>query len=364
MLTPRRLLMTTDAVGGVWRYSLDLAYGLRTLGVETTLLGFGPRPSAAQRVEAERSAELVWSDLPLDWTARDAREVAGVPDVIARRADAIQADVVQINVPSQAARIDLDVPLVVVAHSCVTTWFRVVRGGNPPVQFHWQRQLTQDGFDGAGAVVAPSRAFARLLEECYPGLYPVSVVPNAAATGPTAETKQAYAYAAARWWDEGKNAAVLDAVAGLCKRPLYAAGAAVGPDAQRMRFKHARHLGQLDQERLFDLAASASVFVSPSLYEPFGLAALEAARLGAALVLSDIPTYREIWDGAALFADPHDPAAFASAVDRLMDDDDLRASLALRAERRSADFSVRAQATRMADLYRKLTPQPEAAGAA
>ena len=36
-------------------------------------------------------------------------------------------------------------------------------------------------------------------------------------------------------------------------------------------------------------------------YEPFGLAVLEAAQAGCALLLSDIPTFRELWDGAALF---------------------------------------------------------------
>ena len=36
-------------------------------------------------------------------------------------------------------------------------------------------------------------------------------------------------------------------------------------------------------------------------YEPFGLAVLEAAQAGMRLVLSDIPSFRELWDGAATF---------------------------------------------------------------
>ena len=54
--------------------------------------------------------------------------------------------------------------------------------------------------------------------------------------------------------------------------------------------------------------ARAAIFVSSSVYEPFGLAVLEAAGSGAALVLSDIPTFRELWDEAALFAPPGDAA--------------------------------------------------------
>ena len=48
-------------------------------------------------------------------------------------------------------------------------------------------------------------------------------------------------------------------------------------------------------------SARCPIFVSAARYEPFGLAVLEAAQAGCALVLSDIPTFRELWDGAALF---------------------------------------------------------------
>ena len=42
---PLRLLMTTDAVGGVWRYALDLCRTLSLEGVTPILVGLGPKPS-------------------------------------------------------------------------------------------------------------------------------------------------------------------------------------------------------------------------------------------------------------------------------------------------------------------------------
>ena len=362
-MRPRRLLMTTDAVGGVWRYSVDLAGALQSLGVETVLLGFGPRPEAGQVAEAERVAQLRWADLPLDWGARDAAELDRVPDAIGRCAAAHAADLVQVNAPSQAAGPDLGVPVVAVTHSCVASWFQVVRGTDLPAEWQWQRRLTCDGMRAAARVVAPSHAHARLISLCYPGIGAIDVVPNATTIGTSADARQPYAYAAARWWDDGKNAATLDAAAGRLRFPVYAAGSTVGPEGQRQRFRHARHLGQLVPERLFDLAGSAAAFVSPSRYEPFGLAALEAARIGAALVLSDIPTYREIWDGAALFADPDDPAAFAEALQTVLDDTGRRDDLARRAAARSAEYSARAQAERMLDLYCHAVPHPAEARA-
>lgn len=44
-----------------------------------------------------------------------------------------------------------------------------------------------------------------------------------------------------------------------------------------------------------------TIYVHPALCEPFGLAVVEAAQAGCALVLSEIAPLRENWEGAALF---------------------------------------------------------------
>jgi glycosyltransferase involved in cell wall biosynthesis len=74
---------------------------------------------------------------------------------------------------------------------------------------------------------------------------------------------------------------------------------------------------------------------------------LEAARAGCALVLSDIPTFRELWNGAALFVSPHNPDALFFALERVCRDDALRASLAQRAAARARRYSIE----RTADKY-------------
>jgi glycosyltransferase involved in cell wall biosynthesis len=102
------------------------------------------------------------------------------------------------------------------------------------------------------------------------------------------------------------------------------------------------------------LMRDAAIFVSPSVYEPFGLAALEAARSAGALVLADIPTYRELWEGAALFADPRDPEALGFAINRLAGDATLRKTLGKRAKKRSNDFVVETQAAAVSTVYRHL----------
>ena len=78
---------------------------------------------------------------------------------------------------------------------------------------------------------------------------------------------------------------------------------------------------------------------------------VEAAAAGLPLVLSDIPVFRELWDGAARFFAPRDAAALADAVNRLAEDPASRAALAGAARRRAARYGVEAQARAVAGLY-------------
>ena len=80
MNPPQNVLITLDAVGGVWRYAVDLARGLGAIGIRTTLLGFGPPPSRDREAEVEEidTARLVWSEHALDWMAGHEDELAGI----------------------------------------------------------------------------------------------------------------------------------------------------------------------------------------------------------------------------------------------------------------------------------------------
>ena len=70
-MRPRRVLMTTDTVGGIWTYALELARGLSAADVEVMLVVIGPEPSPAQRAEAIEIAGLVCIvQLDLEWQDR------------------------------------------------------------------------------------------------------------------------------------------------------------------------------------------------------------------------------------------------------------------------------------------------------
>ncbi|MBB2720329.1 UNVERIFIED_ORG: glycosyltransferase involved in cell wall biosynthesis [Rhizobium etli] len=346
-----RVMMTLDAIGGVWRYAMDLAAALKAKHIEIVFAGFGPMPAEDKIAEARRLGKLVWLDAPLDWMVQDEKSVAEVPRLIADLARREKADLLHLNLPSQAADLQTELPVIVVCHSCVVTWFAAVRGTEVPRNWQWQYRLNQAGFARADAVIAPSRSQAEAMEAAYGPIQNLHVVYNSSALVASDEPKRNFVVAAGRWWDEGKNGAALDAAAALTRWRVLAVGANGGPNDQYQPFRHADHQGELSHERTKILMRQAAVVASPSLYEPFGLAALEAARAGAALVLSDIPTYREIWKGAALFADPRHPNAFADAFNNLAEDPQQRVALGLAARRQSARFNLAAQAQAMCGIY-------------
>jgi glycosyltransferase involved in cell wall biosynthesis len=159
---------------------------------------------------------------------------------------------------------------------------------------------------------------------------------------------------ASRLWDEGKNVATLDAAAARLKVPFEAAGSQHGPNGAQAQLKHIRAIGDVSSARLASLFAARPIFASAALYEPFGLSVLEAAQAGCALVLSDIPTHREIWGGTAIFVPPHDDKAFASAIQDLLGDPDEREQLGRLAAARAAHYTPGRMAHGMAEIYSRV----------
>ncbi|MGE6741323.1 glycosyltransferase family 4 protein [Allorhizobium pseudoryzae] len=350
---PRRILMTVDAVGGVWRYAMDLARGLSAAGITTVFAGFGPEPDDAKRREAEALGKLVWLTAPLDWMAQSERDLCEVGPQIAALAAREGVDLLHLNLPSQAVDLVVERPVVTVSHSCVVTWFSAVRGHSVPEPWAWQERVNAEGLRRSDAVVVPSGSHADMITRSYGVMLQLSVVYNATRLPAETPRKEPFVFAAGRWWDDGKNGRALDEAAEHTHWPILMAGPTRGPSGQQVALLAAKSKGELSHSDTMNHLVKAAIFVSPSIYEPFGLAALEAARLGAALVLSDIPTYRELWQDAALFVDPHDPRAIADAINRLSHDSALRLALSTRSQAVSSAFTLERQVNDMTRIYQR-----------
>lgn len=116
--------------------------------------------------------------------------------------------------------------------------------------------------------------------------------------------------------------------------------------ADRVRFA-----GWLDDAALEGLYALASAFVLPSFEEGFGLPVLEAMRHGVPVACSDASSLPEVAGGAAELFDPHDPAAIARALERLLTDDARRAELIARGRARCRELTWEATARATLEAY-------------
>ncbi len=350
------VLMSADAVGGVWQYSLDLAAGLVRRGLAVTVAVLGPAPSEARiaAAEAATGARIRATGLPLDWTAATPDAVLGAARALAGLARTLRADLVHLHSPAMALA-DFPVPVAAVCHSCVATWWDAVETGPLPADLSWRHDLTARGCRAADALLAPTRAHALATARvCGLPQPPVVVRNGRAPSGAQPRAAAPFVFTAGRLWDRAKNAAALDRLAARLPVPLRAAGSVDGPNGARVEPCHLQRLGRLDDAGIAAELAGRPVFVSLARYEPFGLAVLEAAASGCALVLSDMPGFRELWDGVAAFVGADDDGAAAQAVRDLLDDPAQRAAAGAAAADRAARYGVEAMTEGVLGVLRGL----------
>src|SRR5205085_3640197 len=106
--------------------------------------------------------------------------------------------------------------------------------------------------------------------------------------------------------------------------------------------KGVRLLGHVDDATLRALYRSASALAFPSLYEGFGLPLLEAFAEGLPAVVGAAGALPELAGDAALLVDPLDHVSLADALERVVNDQELRARLSAAGRERAADYTWQA----------------------
>jgi glycosyltransferase involved in cell wall biosynthesis len=353
-------MMTTDAVGGVWIFSSSLAEWLTRDGFEILLVTLGPEPRQDQLDAVGRKGIRVEvTNLALEWMDPAGNDLGRAREVLTNIAQQFSPDIVHLNSFREAAA-DWTVPVVLTAHSCVRSWWHACRGSDPD-EPRWYPYIENvgNGLAAADVWVTPSEAFRDTIEALYAPCGPGAVVRNGITPCGQIKPKEPHILAAGRLWDEAKNIAALTASVGDLKWPVRIAGASETETNSVALPSNLHWLGELPHADVLRQMEQAAIFVAPALYEPFGLAVLEAASAECALILSDIPTFRELWEDAALFVDPADPTSLRSAINRVCDDDQLRGALQQAAHRRAQDFHLERTAIGYRQIYRNLLQRPK-----
>ena len=348
--------MTTDTLGGVWNYSLELIAALEEYGVEVLLFTMGAPLKENQRLSVAQCSYLkvIETAFKLEWE-NAWEDVYAAGEQLLRLVESFQPDIIHLNGYAHAA-LPWSKPVVVVGHSCVLSWWQAVHRQPAPEQWNRYQQEVSRGLQAANAVVAPTSWMLEQLQLNYGIATPYQkVIPNGCNPNVfyPGKKKEPFVFTVGRLWDEAKNIGAIERIAPNLSWPVLVAGASTLREEEKPQGGRQGFLSTTEVSLQY---AKASIYALPAYYEPFGLSVVEAALSGCALILGDIPSLRENWEEAAFFVPPHDDEAILEAINCLIQDDETRTTLALSARRCAlTNFTSEKMGANYINLYRSLT---------
>ncbi len=354
-----KVLMTADTIGGVWTYSIQLARQFRNWNVEIVLATMGRLPSMQQLSEAAEcgNVQLCSSEFALEWMEQPWADVDRAAMWLLELEEKYQPDVVHLNGYAHAC-LPWRAPKLIVCHSCVLSWWLAVNGCSAPRnEWNTYRQRVEQGLHSADYVLAPTSAMLASIRSIYGEFHcPCAVISNAVdlSAYETPAMKESFVFSAGRIWDPAKNIAALERAGARVAWPVFLAGSRISPDAKEFEngcSPNVTYVGQLTSAQVARLLRAAPIYCLPARYEPFGLSVLEAAWAKCALVLGDIHSLRENWDGAAVFVAPDDVDGLANALNQLIAKPTVREKYAQLAHKRAQRFSPSSTAGSYMNVY-------------
>jgi len=343
--------MTADTIGGVWTYAMTLCESLQNQGIEIHLATLGRPISDHQNKQLEKLENVILyeSNFKLEWMEDPGDDVQATAFWIGEIYEKVQPDLLHFN---NYVKISdrWNCPKITVFHSCVATWFEAVKGEKIPESWQKYMQHLNKALQASDCIVFPSNGIKNLAEKVHGQIENSVVIYNGANfTYNKIPKKQHYILTAGRIWDKAKNISLLRKVAASLSWPLKIAGS--NAEYVHDRAINIHYLGELPHEKVCEYMGRAAVFASSALYEPFGLAVLEAAYSGCALALSDNQVFKEIWGDAATYFDPNDEAEARAAIQLLIDDEALRKKMAEKAKGRASEFTAVKMSANYFSLY-------------
>lgn len=352
------VLITADTVGGVWTYARELVTGLIRRGIRVTLVSMGAIPSAAETAWLEPLSGLDYrpTAFRLEWMQDAETDIEQSSHYLENLVREVRPDLLHLNQYCYGS-LATSVPRLVVAHSDVVSWWAAVHGHEPPesVWINWYRDIVLRGLRGSDVVVAPSHWMLKQIQKYYGNPERASVIHNGCDPGyfDAESAKENCVLAVGRAWDPAKGIGTLLErthqvpvwIAGPDQEPGSSGTAALATTGQ------VAFLGHQRRNRLLSLFARAGTYAATSIYEPFGLAPVEAALSRCALVASDIPTFHEIWGDAPHYFRPSDADDLARAIRVVTGDKTLRGRIAERVYERAQE---KYSAERMVNDYEAL----------
>jgi glycosyltransferase involved in cell wall biosynthesis len=356
---PDTILMTADTIGGVWTYALNLCRALQKFDIQVHLATMGEplSPDQWKAVKKVPNIEIEESTFALEWMPDPWEDVDEAGQWLIELEQRIQPDLIHLNNYAHG-NLCWQAPVLMVGHSCVLSWWKSVKKEQAPAAWNRYAVRVKEGLQNADHITSISRYMLERLNSYYGPFSNSSVIYNARnANDFYCSAKEPLIFSMGRLWDEAKNIAALKEIAEGLPWPVYAAGDNGQESSDRGNITF---LGKIASDDIAKWLSKAAIYVMPARYEPFGLSILEAALSECALILGDIPSLREIWDDAALYANPDEPADLQSQIQCLVQNDTQRKRMAEKARQQAQRYSTERFARRYVELYTELLFQKRA----
>ena len=347
-----------------WTYTRELVSGLITRGLRVTMVSFGQIPLPEQTAWMDHLYGLTYhpTAFRLEWMEDGQNDIEDASAYLCSLVKDVKPDLFHANHLCYGA-LPVAIPRIVVAHGDLITWWKAVHGQEPQNTpwLRWYRQAIARGLSEATAVVAPSEWMLSSIRSSYSGgarelvihhgRNPIFFNPYVA--------KENSVLAVGRLLDPARQVNLLT----LDSYPVPVC--IVGDDANErcrkvpvradVQFRDGNTgvalRGAQTEAQLRLLYSKAAIYAGTSRYEPCGLPILEAALSRCALVLNDIPLFREIWGNAAIYFRTNESSSLAEVVRLISSDEQMRRNFANRAFQRAREcFNTH----RMTDSYIQL----------
>lgn len=353
----RKILMTADPIGGVWTYAMDLCRAFDAEGIEVCLATMGSCLSEYQHAELRRipAVDLREGCFKLEWMDDPWSDILAAGEWLLKLEQEVAPDLIHLNGYMHAV-LNWKAPVVVVAHSCVLSWWQGVLNTPAPAAWDEYKNRVSAGLKAADAVVAISNTYAAELQRLYGPIENISVIYNGRDTHHFYTTdKKNQVFTMGRIWDEAKNLGILSKLKNPKQLPILIAGDNIDPNTgAQVQINNVTLLGKLSQEEVRVHLAASLYYVLPARYEPFGLSALEAALSGCFLLLADNPTLKELWQDTALFFNPDNPDEIDARIQHAYSHPLETEAMIKRSTAHAKQFSLENMSQKYLKLYQHL----------
>lgn len=346
-----RILLSTSSSGSSYVFSVDLAKRLQQMGVEVFLAVTGVHLNDRQKKELE-PYNFAYAEYKEYWMENPWSDLLEAEQWLMKIKTKFKPDLVHLN-SMMLGTLPWGVPVVSVIHSCVFNRYKALHNNQPSRKWEKYKRMARKSLRASDAVIAPTQYMLSAAEDVYGPFKSSRVIPHGrCAYTFRSSVKKNYIFSNGKLNDNANNLKLILEAAPEIDYPIYIADSQGHMNVKNLP-ENVFLIGPVHGKKLCDWLSSASVYVLPAKFEPFGYSFVDAALSKCALIGGNIPSLHEIWGNAMNYVENKNE--LVTAVNRLMDNIEERYLLGQKAyETALENYTLIKMVRRYYQLYRQM----------